>query len=324
MTATDAFQKIRLVRIAHVFYKHKDPKTATQFLHDFGFTEEKSIGNKTYFRGYGSQPFVVCIEAADDTAWGGACFEVESEADLQRAATQLPAEAKATPIYDLVDAPGGGRAVTFYDPVDGFPFHLVYGQTKVEPRDPNFPVSRVNYPAEKNRPVNKFLRFEKRPAPVHKLGHFGMCVTNFAKCYEFYSTHFNFHPSELVHDEAGVNHTVFFRLDRGADQVDHHIFFLYEGPASHVHHTSYETHDFDTQVLGHDWLREKGYKNCWGVGRHVMGSQIFDYWFDPAGFILEHYVDGDLLNMTEPTHNTMEKDAHLHVWGPDVPPTFMV
>lgn len=45
-----------------------------------------------------------------------------------------------------------------------------------------------------------------------------------------------------------------------------------------MHHTSYETHDFDTQVLGHDWLREKGYKNCWGVGRHVLGSQIFDYW----------------------------------------------
>ena len=50
------------------------------------------------------------------------------------------------------------------------------------------------------------------------------------------------------------------------------------GPKMHVHHTSYETHDFDTQVLGHDWLRDQGYENCWGVGRHVMGSQIFDYW----------------------------------------------
>ena len=30
---------------------------------------------------------------------------------------------------------------------------------------------------------------------------------------------------------------------------------------------------------------------------------------------MEHYVDGDLLDMTEPTHITMEKDAHLHVWG---------
>lgn len=50
-----------------------------------------------------------------------------------------------------------------------------------------------------------------------------------------------------------------------------------------MHHSSFETHDFDTQVLGHDWLREKGYKNCWGVGRHVLGSQIFDYWYEYSG-----------------------------------------
>ena len=50
---------------------------------------------------------------------------------------------------------------------------------------------------EKNRGPGKFQRFEKRPAPVHKLGHFGLCVTNFAKAYEFYSTKFNFFPSEV-------------------------------------------------------------------------------------------------------------------------------
>ena len=37
--------------------------------------------------------------------------------------------------------------------------------------------------------------------------------------------------------------------------------------------------------------------------------------FDPSGFIMEHYVDGDLLNMTEPTHVNDENNAHLHVWG---------
>lgn len=32
---------------------------------------------------------------------------------------------------------------------------------------------------------------------MHKLGHYGMCVTNFKKCYEFYSKYFNFYPSEV-------------------------------------------------------------------------------------------------------------------------------
>jgi hypothetical protein len=37
--------------------------------------------------------------------------------------------------------------------------------------------------------------------------------------------------------------------------------------------------------------------------------------FDPSGFIMEHYVDGDLLDMKEPTHHTKAAPDNLHVWG---------
>lgn len=115
--------------------------------------------------------------------------------------------------------------------------------------------------------------------------------------------------------------------------MDHHCFFFFEGPKPHVHHSSFETHDFDTQLLGHDWLRHKGYENCWGVGRHIMGSQIFDYWcvtiilslistrlisyhrFDTSRFIVEHYVDGDLVNDTNLTGRELASPSNLHVWG---------
>lgn len=58
-------------------------------------------------------------------------------------------------------------------------------------------------------------------------------------------------------------------------------FFLGISPMArkaHVHHSSFEVNDFDTQSLGHDFLRSKGWTNCWGLGRHVLGSQVFDYW----------------------------------------------
>jgi hypothetical protein len=87
------------------------------------------------------------------------------------------------------------------------------------------------------------------------------------------------YTSKIVQDSTGKDITTFLHLDRGSELVDHHCFFFFEGPKPHVHHSSFETHDFDTQVLGHDWLRSKGYQNCWGVGRHIMGSQIFDYWY---------------------------------------------
>lgn len=60
-------------------------------------------------------------------------------------------------------------------------------------------------------------------------------------------------------------------------QLSTHI-DTHPGPKYHVHHSSFEVHDFDIQSLGHQWLREKDYDLVWGVGRHVLGSQIFDYW----------------------------------------------
>jgi hypothetical protein len=49
-------------------------------------------------------------------------------------------------------------------------------------------------------------------------------------------------------------------------------------------------------MLGHDHLRQADYEHSAGVGRHVLGSQVFDYWRDPWGHMVEHFTDGDLLN----------------------------
>ncbi|KAL2106933.1 hypothetical protein VUR80DRAFT_5932 [Thermomyces stellatus] len=315
-----AERKVQLVRIAHVYYRHKDINAARAFYEDFGFFETQRVGNRTFYRGYGTEPFVLCAEEGDTNEFLGPGFVVESLEDLEYASKTLPG---ATEIYELENVPGGGKCVTFKDPVDGWPLHLVYGQESVPEEPPDFPNLKFNYPTVKNRGVNEKQRFKKRPAPVHKLGHFGVCATDFARAYEFYTTKFNFFASELVHDAEGRDITTFLRINRGKERVDHHTFFFFEGPEYHVHHSSFETHDFDAQVLGHDWLRHKGYKNCWGVGRHIMGSQIFDYWFDPAGFIMEHYVDGDLLDDTEPTQRSPASPDNLHVWGPDLPPDFL-
>ncbi|QKX58386.1 uncharacterized protein TRUGW13939_05508 [Talaromyces rugulosus] len=329
--------QINIVRIAHVFYVHKEIDRALEFLLEFGLRQVKRVGKSIYFRGTGPDPFVYCAQEGDEDRFGGVAFVVESESDLE-AAQALPG---ASAIYPLTDAPGGGRCVTFHDPVDKFPFHLVHGQTLQEDVKA-FPQLEFNFvrfsffltlmrppdtsSQHKNTDRRTKLKDSKKvgPAPVHKLGHFGMCVTNFAKAYDFYTSHFNFKPSDLVYEPStGRDITAFLHLDRGSELVDHHCFFFFEGPKSHVHHSSFETHDFDTQVLGHDWLRGKGYENCWGVGRHIMGSQIFDYWFDPSRFIVEHYVDGDLVNDESPVNRSPATPGNLHVWGPDLPPTFM-
>ncbi|KAL4772057.1 cytochrome P450 [Aspergillus nidulans var. acristatus] len=323
---TPATKPIRLVRLAHVCYTHTDLAAASRFLIDFGFHEltqtvSPSTGQKTiYYRGSTTQqPFIYCAREGPEDAFDGAAFVVESREELDYAAKTLPGSAGIVDL-EAEGVPGGGLSLTFHDPVDGFPFHLVWGQRGREEEGEKqgedcLPVLQYNFPTEKHRPGNSTQRFKPGPAPVHKLGHFGMCVTDFARAYEFYTTRFNFKPSDLIHDEAGKDVTAFLHLNRGRELVDHHCFFIFEGPKWHVHHSSFETHDFDTQFLGHHWLREKGYTNCWGVGRHIMGSQIFDYWFDPSRFILEHYVDGDLVDETYPTHRSLASPDNLHVWG---------
>ena len=50
-------------------------------------------------------------------------------------------------------------------------------------------------------------------------------------------------------------------------------------------------------MLGHDHLARGDYQHQTGIGRHILGSQVFDYWHDPWGHVLEHFTDGDLLNV---------------------------
>jgi hypothetical protein len=44
------------------------------------------------------------------------------------------------------------------------------------------------------------------------------------------------------------------------------------------------------------WLLRKGYTPSWGIGRHILGSQIFDYWYTPDDFMVEHYSDGEYIS----------------------------
>ena len=159
------------------------------------------------------------------------------------------------------------------------------------------------------------------PAMVHKLGHFGYNTDNFEETRAWYQKHFNFIPTDILYapHDASFDVAVFMRLDLGKTFVDHHCFLIArnEGTGTQVHHSSFEVEDIDTQFMGHQWLRDKGYDLVWGIGRHVHGSQVFDYWYDPSHFIIEHYADGDVVN--EDTELLRAEAGNMAVWGPPVP-----
>ncbi|KAF1813349.1 Glyoxalase/Bleomycin resistance protein/Dihydroxybiphenyl dioxygenase [Eremomyces bilateralis CBS 781.70] len=322
--------KIRVVRLSHVHYKHPDLAKAVKFFGDFGLVTEDERDGRTFLRGYGAQPFVHLAEQSPDEKrhFAGGYWVVDSEAELEKAAS-LPG---ASSIQNL-DAPGGGRVVTVPDP-NGNTVGFVYGQTLRSPDVDVGALERKDSGHASNTAVEKprkgaVRRFLPGASPVHKLGHYGYVVpqNKFEESFSWYTTTINLKPTDAVFDPvSNKDDTVFMHIDLGSQYADHHSFFLAaskQAPHAHVHHSSYEVNDFDTQRLGHDHLQRNGWTNCWGIGRHVLGSQIFDYWFDGSGNVVEHYSDGDLVNEDTPFGREAAAPDSLYVWGPNIPLAFV-
>ncbi|KAF4336948.1 monooxygenase [Fusarium beomiforme] len=314
--------QIRTTRLVHMRYQHPDLETIRTFLHDFGMLTVKETEDRIWFRGYGVDQYVYYAQKGPKQFLGGT-FEVETYDDLVKASKME----RASPIQLLADAPGGGSLVTVYDP-EGLPINFIHGQQPAEMgKMPDKLI--VNFEDEKPR-RRMFQRFGEGPAAVHKLGHYGLCVQDFNTQLDWYTRNFNFVPTDLLYVQDDSNNrrevALFAHIDRGNDCVDHHTIFLstiQAGRKSHVHHCSFEVHDFDTQKLGHQWLAKKGYNSVWGVGRHILGSQIFDYWWDTTGNMVEHYADGDLVNKDTPVSYLPAGNESLAVWGPEVPDDFL-
>ena len=115
----------------------------------------------------------------------------------------------------------------------------------------------------------------------------------------------------------------FIRCDRGATPADHHTLAMTLGPRNRYVHSAYQVGDLDAMAAGGEYLREQGFHRSWGIGRHIEGSQIFDYWRDPDGLLVEHFADGDLFDSTlEPGWSPMTASG-LAQWGPPVTKDFL-
>lgn len=319
--------KVQLSRIAHLYVEHADLESFTKFAKDFGFVEAARKGQTIYYRGYGRDPYVYVASQSSTrrSRFLGAAFVAKDEENFEKAAA-IPGTTRKT----LDDAPGGGDMVTFARPNGTF-FYVVYGQTEREienspPTATHKSQGPFNTPFEKPR-KGQFQRYHDGPALVHKLGHYGYVCKEIDTELEFYTSNFNFVHSDILYlPQFSMARDVmtFMHLDLGDEYTDHHTFFLQRAPPTvretFVHHTSFEVADFDTQLMGHHYLAKMGWKCVWGVGRHILGSQIFDYWYDSSNFKIEHYADGDVVNRKNATRR--EPVGPLSVWGPELPKDF--
>jgi catechol 2,3-dioxygenase-like lactoylglutathione lyase family enzyme len=293
----------------HVRFRVEDLDQQQRFLEDFGLQVYRE-GNVLYARGTDATPYNYIAEQGAPEFLGLA-FEASSRKSLESIAA-----IDGVAVEALV-RPGGGFIVHLTDP-DGLAVDVVYGMAAE-----SLPVpSRLPLNMGDSRPrENERVVIEAAAVTVKRLGHCVINVTDFRISEAWYKQRFGLITSdEILLDDQGNSLGAFMRCNRGEICVDHHTLFLVHAGSLSFNHAAFEISDWDRLMQGHFHLTQKGYNQRWGVGKHILGGQVFDYWKDPAKFTLEHFTDGDLMNESWGSHEA-GIEALLGVqWGPEGSP----
>ncbi|MFT3723255.1 MAG: VOC family protein [Hyphomonadaceae bacterium] len=298
---------IKVEDIAHVRFGAPDIDAMKAFLLDFGLSPIEGAGETLYARGAGQSPFLHATSTGEP-GFRALGLRASSLADLEKLAASEGAEVRAS------DAPGGGYVVALHDP-DGFRVEVVAGQAAAMPL--GLPANPPHNDIYAQSRIREPLRLATGASTVVRLGHAVLEVRDFRASEAWYKSRFGFITSDEIEAEPGFAIGAFMRCDRGDSPTDHHTLFLLQAPtAPRFNHAAFEVASFDDLMCGHDHLEKAGRKAAWGVGRHVLGSQIFDYWKDPWGHELEHWTDGDRFAVADGSRKATLHDLLNVQWGP--------
>jgi catechol 2,3-dioxygenase-like lactoylglutathione lyase family enzyme len=296
---------IKVEDIAYVRFAVPDLSRMQQFLEDFGLTKVEHDGAALYMRGAGRDAFLHVCEPGEAT-FKAVGFKAKSLDDLHALAA-----AHGVPV-SAHDAPGGGKIVCLADP-DGNGVEVVFGSALAAPEAVATPP--VNTAFEKAR-IRSVVRVEAGPSEVVRLGHIVLEVSDFRASEQWYKENFGFLTSEQIEPAPGMALGAFMRCDLGDTPTDHHTIVVAQGMnGARFNHAAFEVSDINEVMRGHQHLKNAGRHAAWGVGRHILGSQIFDYWRDPFGFQLEHWTDGDMLTADMPPNIVGMAELMGVQWG---------
>ncbi len=300
--------------LAYLMFDRPDLDRTEQFLVDFGLRRAKRQGDSLFLRGTDSSPFCYLVRRAQTPRFVGMGFRVKAWEDLEA----LSLLQGASDVQEL-DWPGGGYRVCLTDP-SGFRVDAVHGQARTSAL-PHRAMLRFNSPDAAPR-VNRTHRLPRSAPEVVRLGHVVLELANYQETCAWYMQHFGLIPSDVQVLPDGSPAVAFLRLDLGDTPSDHHTLALAQGFAPMYSHSAFELVDADAVGMGQRLLRERGWKHAWGIGRHILGSQIFDYWQDPWGAKHEHYCDGDVFTADEPAGIHPVSREAMSQWGQVMPSSF--
>lgn len=306
---------IKVAEFAFPRLEAPDLDQMEEFLTHFGLIRAERTPDALYMRGADDHHHLH-VTHKGGTKFVGFAYH-GSEDDLE-CATKLPGASG----IETLNEPGGGRRVRLTEP-NGYQIEVIAGMQAVAPikgeRD------YLNTGSEPRRRAGRVMRLSKSPTTIQRIGHGVLATPKVKETVAWFRETLGMIRSDDVY--AGDRDNVigsFNRLDRGEDYVDHHVLFCVHNERAGLNHVSFEAHDIDAIFQDHEYLTRLGkYDHMWGIGRHLLGSQVFDYWSDPWGRVHERWADTDRLNAANGGNLISAEEGLQSQWGDRPPERFI-
>ncbi len=241
--------------------------------------EEKD--EAVFFRGSGPDSYILQLQVGNSRRVRRIAFNVASAVvvdEAEHVLRQLGLKVTQTPT--ALSSPGGGYGLHFIDP-SGFEIELCAEAAQVAP-------------------------LADEAILVERLSHIVLNVTDVARAREFYTGVLDFQISDWYANDA----MVFLRCSS-----QHHCFVITPGQWASLNHVAFEVGTVDKVMQGYGRMRAGGYETLIGPGRHGPGGNVFCYFQDPGGFVIEHTAELYEVPDEWTPHEWDRTPLNLDTWG---------
>ena len=213
------------------------------------------VAGIVYLRATGSDHHVVSLYQSERPELGAVTFRVASPDDLVSIAARAAAEgARLLRGSAPNDAPDGGVVMTVRAPEGGI-LRFVHGDINHAPE-----------PRQGDRP--------------ERLAHVNLNSTNVDRSAAFYARALGFRLTDRSKAMA------FVRCNS-----DHHAVVIADAGVNGLNHVAFLMPSLEAVMRGSGRMIDAGYPIAWGVGRHGPGDNVFSYFIDPVGTVIEYTAE---------------------------------
>ncbi len=198
--------------------------------------------------------------------------------------------------------PGGARDGLWFQDPWGTWINLCPGEP------PQTPAAK---PLSGRQDVHLWRELDREPKPA-RIGHMLVFTPDYSKAEAFFEQVLGLRTSDRAAGKVSF-------MAAGDGVIDHHCFGLIPSTHRGFQHASFQVPSIDDIGFGVWRMRNAGYKETFGPGRHALASNLFHYIRDPWGSWVEYYAEMDRISDKWETRDWSELP---YIWGPEWAPEF--